>query len=47
MKFGDVVRLSKVRSQGPLADGIERYVGLEHLQLRTGAYAFGATSLTA
>jgi len=32
MKFGDVVRLSKARSQDPLADGIERYVGLEHLE---------------
>src|SRR5690606_37719288 len=32
VKFGDVVRLSKVRSKDPLADGIERYVGLEHLE---------------
>jgi type I restriction enzyme S subunit len=32
VKFGDVVRLSKARSQYPLADGIERYVGLEHLE---------------
>jgi type I restriction enzyme S subunit len=32
VKFGDVVRLSKSRSQNPLADGIERYVGLEHLE---------------
>lgn len=32
VKFGDVVRLSKARSQDPLADGIERYVGLEHLK---------------
>lgn len=32
VKFGDVVRLSKSRSQDPLADGIERYVGLEHLE---------------
>ncbi len=31
VKFGDVVRLSKDRSQDPLTDGIERYVGLEHL----------------
>ncbi len=30
--FGDVVQLSKARSQYPLADGIERYVGLEHLE---------------
>ncbi|WP_082584125.1 restriction endonuclease subunit S [Noviherbaspirillum sp. Root189] len=32
VKFGDVVRLSKARSQDPLTDGIERYVGLEHLE---------------
>ncbi|MGI0502109.1 restriction endonuclease subunit S [Burkholderia sp. ZZQ-2] len=32
VKFGDVVRLSKARSQDPLADGFERYVGLEHLE---------------
>ncbi|MDX5515681.1 MULTISPECIES: hypothetical protein [Stenotrophomonas] len=32
VKFGDVVRLSKARSRDPLADGIERYVGLEHLE---------------
>ncbi|AFO46533.1 MULTISPECIES: restriction endonuclease subunit S [Pseudomonas putida group] len=32
VKFGDVVRLSKARSQDPLADGIERYIGLEHLE---------------
>lgn len=32
VKFGDVVSLSKARSQDPLADGIERYVGLEHLE---------------
>jgi type I restriction enzyme S subunit len=32
VKFGDVVQLSKARSQDPLAHGIERYVGLEHLE---------------
>ncbi|MDC8787267.1 restriction endonuclease subunit S [Roseateles koreensis] len=32
VKFGDVVRLSKVRSQDPLTDGFDRYVGLEHLE---------------
>ncbi len=32
VKFGDVVRLSKARSQDPLADGFERYLGLEHLE---------------
>lgn len=31
VKFGEVVRLSKARSHDPLADGFERYVGLEHL----------------
>jgi type I restriction enzyme S subunit len=32
VKFGDVVQLSKARSPDPLANGIERYVGLEHLE---------------
>ena len=32
MKFGDVVRLSKARSADPLAEGVERFVGLEHLE---------------
>lgn len=32
VKFSDVVRLSKARSQDPLAEGFERYVGLEHLE---------------
>ena len=32
VKFGDVVRLSKARSQDPLTDGFDRYVGLEHLE---------------
>lgn len=32
VKFGDVVRLSKQRSADPLTDGIERYVGLEHIE---------------
>lgn len=31
VKFGDVVQLAKGRSQDPLADGFDRYVGLEHL----------------
>lgn len=31
VKFGDVVQLSKARSRDPLTDGLERYVGLEHL----------------
>jgi type I restriction enzyme S subunit len=32
VRFGDVVRLSKARSLDPIADDIERYVGLEHLE---------------
>ena len=32
VKFGDVVRLSKVRCADPLAEGIKRFVGLEHLE---------------
>ncbi|BAY91434.1 MULTISPECIES: restriction endonuclease subunit S [unclassified Tolypothrix] len=31
VKFGDVVRLSKDRATNPEAEGIERYVGLEHI----------------
>jgi type I restriction enzyme S subunit len=31
VKFGDVVRLSKARCSDPEAEGIERYVGLEHI----------------
>jgi len=30
--FGDVVRLSRERANDPLADGFERYVGLEHIE---------------
>lgn len=32
VKFGDVVRRSKERSTDPLADGIDRFVGLEHIE---------------
>lgn len=32
MKFGDVVRLSKARCADPLTEGVERFVGLEHLE---------------
>lgn len=32
VKFGDVVRLSKTRTQDPLAEGFDRYIGLEHLE---------------
>lgn len=30
--FGDVVQLCKKRSSDPVGDGLERYVGLEHLE---------------
>jgi restriction endonuclease S subunit len=49
VKFGDVVRLSKARSQDPLADGVERYVGLEHLEpgdLRIGSWGSVADGVT-
>lgn len=32
VRFGDVVQLSKERSQKPEADGFKRYIGLEHLE---------------
>lgn len=32
VKFGDVVCLSKARCADPLAEGFERFVGLEHLE---------------
>lgn len=32
VKFGEVARLSKTRCQDPLAEGVERFVGLEHLE---------------
>jgi type I restriction enzyme S subunit len=32
VKFGDVVKLNTDRSADPLADGLERYVGLEHIE---------------
>jgi len=32
VKFGDVVRLSKDRSSDPIADGYDRYVGLDHIE---------------
>lgn len=32
VKFGDVVQLSKARCADPLAEGVERYVGLEHIE---------------
>ena len=32
VKFGYVVQLSKARCADPLAEGVERYVGLEHLE---------------
>lgn len=32
VKFGDVVRLSKARCADPLANDLDRFVGLEHLE---------------
>ena len=32
VRFGDVVRLNKDRSADPAADGIERYVAIEHIE---------------
>ena len=32
MKLQDVVKLSSKRAADPLAAGIERFVGLEHIQ---------------
>ena len=32
VRFGDVVRLSSERCIDPVAAGIDRYVGLEHLE---------------
>ncbi|MDM7286008.1 restriction endonuclease subunit S, partial [Klebsiella pneumoniae] len=49
VKFGDVVRLPKTKSKDPLADGFERYVGLEHLEpgdLRIRSYGNVADGVT-
>jgi type I restriction enzyme S subunit len=52
VKFGEVVRLGKERCTDPVADGIERYVGLEHIEpgdLRVrswGAVSNGTTFTT-
>lgn len=49
VKFGDVVRLSKARSQDPLANGFDRYVGLEHLEstdLRIRSWGYVADGVT-
>ncbi len=32
VKFGDVVRLSKDRSSDPIANGYDRYIGLDHIE---------------
>lgn len=32
VKFGEVVRLNKDSSKDPAAGGLERYVGLEHIE---------------
>jgi len=49
VRFGDVVRLSTERCTDPLAHGIERYVGLEHLEpgdLRIRAWGNVADGVT-
>lgn len=49
VKFGDLVRLSKARSQNPLADGLERYVGLDARgrgALREGVQLYPAVLLS-
>lgn len=51
VKFGEVVRLSKERSQDPLADGLERFVGLEHLvpgdlRIRSWGHVADGTTFT-
>jgi type I restriction enzyme, S subunit len=49
VKFGDVVRLSKERAANPEAEGIERYVGLEHIDpddLRIRRWGFVAEGIT-
>lgn len=32
VRFGDVVRLNRDRITDPLAEGVERYVGIEHIE---------------
>lgn len=51
VSFGDVVRISKERSKNPHADGLERYVGLEHLspedlKIRRWGHTADGTSFT-
>lgn len=49
VKFGDVVRLSKARCADPLTEGVERFVGLEHLEpgdLRIRAWGNVADGVT-
>lgn len=49
VKFGEVVRLNTERCADPLAEGIERYVGLEHMtpgDLRVRAWGLVAEGTT-
>lgn len=49
VKFGDVIRLNKDKSNDPAADGLERYVGLEHIEpgdLRVSAWGEVAEGTT-
>ena len=49
VRFGDVVKLNKVRCANPAAEGIERYVGLEHIEpedLRLRSWGLVADGIT-
>ncbi len=51
VKFGDIVRLNKDTSKDPQADGLERYVGLEHitpgdLRVRSWGHVAEGTTFT-
>lgn len=49
VKFGDVVRLNRDRIADPLAEGVERYVGIEHIEpedLRIRSWGLAADGTT-
>ena len=49
VKLGEVVQISKACNQDLLADGFDRYVGLEHLEpgdLRIRSWGHGADGVT-
>ena len=39
--FGDVVNLSKTKAKDPIDDGIERFIGLEHIEAYDLKYELG------